>query len=277
MLDEVFGGVDGCLAAAVDEGVGRLCAVVANAVDGVDGTGVGGWLERVRAGVVALLGFFDDEPGWARLLVCEAPDGAQGVIGVLVELLGDRAPSDLMADDRGFGVSSELVGEMVGGGVVSVIQGRMLEQDGGPLVELAPSLMSFVVVPYLGRGVAGVELAGRSPVAEPSEREHKGLRTTYRTARVLRAIARAPRSSNREVADAAGLTDEGQTSKLLRRLERQGLIENVGLGHAYGEANAWLLTGEGWRLAELNSEQQLLASHPGPRRGAHGRAPRSAS
>jgi hypothetical protein len=62
---------------------------------------------------------------------------------------------------------------------------------------------------------------------------------------VLRAIDAAPGSSNREVAQRAELSDEGQTSKLLGRLERRGLIENVGLGAAYGEPNAWLLTGDG--------------------------------
>ena len=57
--------------------------------------------------------------------------------------------------------------------------------------------------------------------------------------------ADSPRLSNRDIADAAGLSDEGQTSKLLRRLERRGLVENVGLGQAFGGANAWILTSYG--------------------------------
>jgi len=53
-------------------------------------------------------------------------------------------------------------------------------------------------------------------------------------------------------AQAAGLTDEGQTSKPRSWLERRGLIENVGLGQAHGEPNAWLLTPYGRRVAELS-------------------------
>jgi DNA-binding MarR family transcriptional regulator len=78
------------------------------------------------------------------------------------------------------------------------------------------------------------------------------VRATYRTVRVLRAIGSSPGSSNRAVADAAGLRDEGQTSKLLKRLRRRGLIENVGGGQACGAPNAWLLTARGRRVAEVN-------------------------
>ena len=38
--------------------------------------------------------------------------------------------------------------ELIVGGVFSVIRTSMLEGDGGKLVELAPSLMAFIVVPY---------------------------------------------------------------------------------------------------------------------------------
>jgi DNA-binding MarR family transcriptional regulator len=77
------------------------------------------------------------------------------------------------------------------------------------------------------------------------------IRATYRTTRVLDAIASAPESSNREIADLAGLSDEGQASKLLARLVRRELIENVGRGHAWGESNAWVLTPYGRRVVEL--------------------------
>ena len=56
------------------------------------------------------------------------------------------------------------------------------------------------------------------------------VRATHRTMLVLRAIAAAPCSSNRQVAQIAGLSDEGQTSKLLARLAQRGVIENLGLG-----------------------------------------------
>jgi DNA-binding MarR family transcriptional regulator len=72
------------------------------------------------------------------------------------------------------------------------------------------------------------------------------MRLTYRTVRVLSAIANDPGSSNRSLGDAAGIGDQGQVSKLLARLQRLGLIENKGIGAATrGEPNAWTLTGKG--------------------------------
>jgi hypothetical protein len=141
----------------------------------------------------------------------------------------------------------------------------MLEADGRKLVELAPSLMAFIVAPYLGQTAAQAELEGRpsgagaASVIEPgparaqaiSRAAELPIRATRRTRLVLAAIARAPYSNNREVAQAAGLTDEGQASKLLARLERRGVIENVGIGAARGEPNAWLLTASGKHAVEL--------------------------
>jgi len=84
----------------------------------------------------------------------------------------------------------------------------------------------------------------------PAERLRElGVRPTYRTLWVLTAIerlgsdARAP--SNREVARAAGVFDNGQISKLLKRLEGLGLIENTGEGAGKGKRNAWRLTAKG--------------------------------
>jgi DNA-binding PadR family transcriptional regulator len=43
----------------------------------------------------------------------------------------------------------------------------------------------------------------------------------------------------------AGVVDQGQMSKLLRRLEKAELIENHGEGQTKGESNAWRLTDRG--------------------------------
>jgi DNA-binding MarR family transcriptional regulator len=71
------------------------------------------------------------------------------------------------------------------------------------------------------------------------------MRLTHRTLLVLAAIAAAPGASNRQIADAAGIHDQGQISKLLNRLERIGLIHNTGQGQPRGEPNAWTLTPRG--------------------------------
>ena len=61
-------------------------------------------------------------------------------------------------------------------------------------------------------------------------------------------LARPGIGSNREVSEHVGITDQGQVSKLLARLERLGLLANTGAGHAKGEPNAWSLTPTGVRV-----------------------------
>jgi DNA-binding MarR family transcriptional regulator len=254
-LYEVFGSVEDCFLAAFEEGLGRLSEVVREAAGREQR-----WLGRVRAGLVALLGFFDDEPGWGRLLVLQAPlDGEaalrsqQRVLGVLTVLMDDESPqafAEIMPD-------AQLTSELLIGGVFAVIRARMLEVSGDALVELAPSLMAFIVRPYLGQAAAAAELMGRSSVSEPMPARAAGAAARlpvpfhHRTALVLSAIARAPRLSNREVAEAAGLTDKGQTSHLLRRLAQRGLIEKVAPRSGSRRENAWLLTPSGRRVVKL--------------------------
>jgi hypothetical protein len=144
----------------------------------------------------------------------------------------------------------------------------------------------LIVLPYLGAEQANAELTRRPPAQRQTSKPALELprRASYRTGLVLKAIASAPRANNRAIALAAGLSDEGQTSKLLSRLRRQGLVENVGLGQAYGEPNAWLLTGEGRRIVQAleqgsatgkrggsamkpAGEAASLSTQPTPRRG----------
>ncbi len=274
IFSEVFPTIEDCYRSAFVEGLDRLSRTLAQAA----GREVA-WLERVRSGLVAMLGFFDDEPCWARLLLLETPlNGAatfecrqqlHGLLAALLERRGEVGQG--CRNGRAAGspmLLATLSGELVVGGVLSVIRTSMLEGDGGKLVELAPSLMAFIVAPYLGQAAAQAELEGRpSGVGEASASDSKltraqtisraaelPIRATRRTTLVLRAIAQAPYSNNRGVAQAAGLADEGQTSKLLARLERQGVIENVGIGAARGEPNAWLLTPSGRRAVELLKE-----------------------
>jgi DNA-binding MarR family transcriptional regulator len=85
-----------------------------------------------------------------------------------------------------------------------------------------------------------------SDVSAPASYPFRGLpiRLTFRTVRVLSTIAAQRDASDREIDQDAGVADQGQMSKLLRRLEKAGLIENLGEGHARG-ANAWRLTAQG--------------------------------
>jgi DNA-binding MarR family transcriptional regulator len=123
--------------------------------------------------------------------------------------------------------------------------------------------MSMIVLPYLGAKVAGEELSRPAPQAPASSAldagpiavpasEQAGARLTYRTVQVLRAIAELPAGSNREVAERAGIVDQGQISKILTRLEYQGLVVNrAGDSPAHparGAPNSWWLTDRGEAL-----------------------------
>jgi hypothetical protein len=89
--------------------------------------------------------------------------------------------------------------------------------------------------------------------------ERLKIRFTHRTERVLAAIAELSEShppSNRAVADAAGILDQGQICKLLKRLAGLGLIENTGEGQPKGMPNAWRLTKEGKAIVRAFEARQ---------------------
>lgn len=233
------------------------------------------WRVRVRAGLAALLEFLDDEPEVAQLTIVES-------LGAGPRLLESRrrALSPLIAAvDEGRGeakgrsgdaAASPLTAEGVVGAVLSVLHARLVER-GRPrasagvasakgdlhMAGLTSQLMSIVVLPYLGPAAARRELLKpvpepREPVERPdSEDRLKGvpMRVTHRTMCVIRAIADSPGASNRQIGNAAGVVDQGQISKLLRRLEARGLLSNDSAGHAKGAPNAWTLTPAGEQLA----------------------------
>jgi hypothetical protein len=88
-----------------------------------------------------------------------------------------------------------------------------------------------------------------TPIDRSDPLQKLGVRPTQRTLRVLAAIGelagRGSAPSNREVADVAGIDDEGQASRLLKRLQGLGLVENAAVGYSHGGANAWGLTAKG--------------------------------
>jgi DNA-binding MarR family transcriptional regulator len=248
---DVFDSVHECLLAAFDQGLARVSRLVEEAAKCAQG-----WHERMRAALSALLVFFDEEPGWARLLLCELhidaadDDGRrQQTLRTLARALETGAQVEASSASW-FVPWPELTAELVVGGVVAVLRKRVLEGSHEPFVELAPSLMAFIMAQYPGSSTKLTEDGTRAANDLESRPRRLPVRVTYRTTRVLKAISDAAGLSNRDIAEAAGLTDEGQTSRLLRRLEERGLVQNVGVGHTYGGANAWLLTPYGERVLE---------------------------
>ncbi len=225
------------------------------------------WRERVRGGLLAILSFFDREPALAQLCVVQSLRGGPDVLkrreGILARLAGvlDEGRHER---SRGGGVT-ELTAEGLIGASLTIVHARLQRrEDAPPLTSLTGALMSMIVLPYLGAAAARRELARTVPAAAPRPVDQGEsyppptpngdplagvpMRLTYRTALVLGCIAEEPGASNRVIGDHAGVSDQGQISKLLARLERLGLAANTGDGHSKGEPNAWWLTPKGLQV-----------------------------
>jgi AcrR family transcriptional regulator len=217
------------------------------------------WSDAIRAALTELLGLFEEDPGLGRLLVVEALGAGPRALerrGLVVELL-TGAVQEGGREVRSGKESAPLTAEGVVGAVLSVLHRRLSVAKPRDLLDLVNPLMSIVVLPYQGRAAAERELqrkveTRRSNSAKRNSNPLRNLemRLTYRTVRVLSAVAKHPGGSNRVMATDAGISDQGQISKLLARLHGLGLIENSGGNPARGEPNAWILTAKGWAVHE---------------------------
>jgi AcrR family transcriptional regulator len=269
---ELFADREDCFLAAFDEAIRRIASVMAPAFDEEHS-----WRAGVQVAVIALLEWLEGDPATGRLVFVESLGAGPRALArresVLAQVVSfvDRGRA---AGKRGEG-PPPLTAEGVVGGVLSVLHSRLFigppgsgESDGHVelgrigssqssdaelgLMELAGPLTSMIVLPYLGQAAARREL-GRPVLERDTPRRAASadplrdvdMRLTYRTVRVLMAVAEHPGASNREVGVASGMSDQGQISKLLSRLHRLELIANTGVGPAKGAPNAWTLTPRG--------------------------------
>jgi AcrR family transcriptional regulator/DNA-binding MarR family transcriptional regulator len=273
---ELFEDREDCFLATFDHALEQAASVVVAAYESHSA-----WRERIRAGLAALLGFLDDEPGLGALLIVDALGAGPGALARRTEVLDtliaklDEGPrseqkgSSAPRKGKGAvnGASASLTAEGVVGAVFAVIHARILERqtaDNGRLSSLLNPLMSIIVMPYLGASAARRELdrpvpeARKPRPARSNPLQHLDMRLTYRTVRVLVAIAQNPGASNRHIGEQAGVHDQGQISKLLARLEGLGLICNTGAGHNRGAPNEWTLTPQGQDV------QRAIGAQGGP-------------
>ena len=246
------------------------------------------WLERIRAGLEAFLGFLDEEPDWAGLLSAETPldglvmsEGARRVHATLLEVLDAGRGAVIVGAE--LTPSTTLIAELLVTAVLSLIRSQLLRSDGERLIGLAPSLMSFIVEPYLGRGATNADAAKDPSGAAhvPQEAKVVPIRAHPRILQVLRVIASTPGCSSREIEITVSAKDTRgkDISDALKRLRQRGLIENARVGRIPRECNAWLLTPYGRRILDLITESsgdtRLRAEHDGPpqRAAAHSAVP----
>ena len=282
---DLFDGCEDCFLAVFEDAIARATQVASEAARNAPSA----WRERVRAGLAGLLGLFDEEPALGSLLVVDAlgagPEVLERRARVLETLAAIVAEGGSVASSGRRTSSAEstppLAAEGVVGAVLSVVHARMLahraptpprgangssRSTSAPLIELLNPLMGVIVLPYLGPTAARRELDRPTPLTPapaPGSAKAKSeastpanplaglnMRITYRTLQVLATIANHPGASNRQIADGAGVHDQGQISKLLTRLERLGLVHNTGQGQAKGEPNAWTLTPQGQQVEQ---------------------------
>jgi AcrR family transcriptional regulator/DNA-binding MarR family transcriptional regulator len=252
---ELFDSSEECFLATLEEGITRVSRCV---LDGYDPEAR--WAARVRNALSALLEFFDAEPDVARVLVVESLGAGNRALERRRRALEQMivAVEQGRTERKGNEEPPALTAEGVVGGVLAVIHARLLacprteEDEQRPLMELLNPLMGMIVLPYLGPAAARRELSRPAPNVErrsagsaSNPLRELEMRLTYRTVRVLMAVAVSPGASNRMVADRAGVGDQGQISKLLSRLEKLGLVSNTRLGPGRGAPNAWSLTEHG--------------------------------
>jgi AcrR family transcriptional regulator/DNA-binding MarR family transcriptional regulator len=258
---ELFSDREACLAAALEDVLAAIERDIANVE-----LGKLEWRERVRQGLWAILSFFDREPVLARVCVVQALRGGPEILVRRDELLAKLTSTvdEGRGENARAGALTSLVAEGLVGAVFSIVYTRILRGDSEPLVGLLGELMGIIVLPYLGPAAARLEQS--RPAPESSQRQPENtvgaeqfvgdplegirIRLTYRTMRVLQCVSAYPGASNRQVGDHAEIGDQGQVSKLLSRLERLGLLSNIGKDRPRGEANAWRLTAIGERVAQ---------------------------
>ncbi|HEY1689487.1 MAG TPA: TetR/AcrR family transcriptional regulator [Solirubrobacteraceae bacterium] len=277
---EIFENREQCFAMLLTEAAQRASSVIAE----LD-LAAKAWDERIRMGLWALLCLADSDPSLARVCLVESQRA-----GGLVEAERERITEILVgvldegrAQSTAGSVVSRLTAEALIGAVSAVIATRLGKPvanggDGGQrgvtgVRGLLGELAGMIVLPYLGPAAARrqigralpetpvVVLTGIGKNAEgPDPLGMLPIRFTYRTARVLEAVAELTQTgigaSNRQVAEHAEISDAGQTSKLLGRLQQHGLLENAVTGnHARGEANQWQLTQAGERVLQSITSQ----------------------
>jgi DNA-binding MarR family transcriptional regulator len=226
-----------------------------------------GWLDRVRAGLLALLAFFDEEPALARYLLVHSAQAGPAVLAARREALDRlaRVLDDEHAPARGY--PPPLTAQAVVSGVLGVLHERLSQPEAEALAELTGPLMSFIVLPFLGPKAARTEL--RRPGEVTSAVAHAASLNLFHgpgggldnrlTVLVLRVLAAEPGLSNRELARRAGIANEAHMSRVLTRMGQLGLIRNTRDARSAAPANAWDLTASGAQLESAIAHQASVA------------------
>lgn len=249
---EAFEDLEDCFLAAFEQTLVRGREIARAAL-----TAQEGWRSGMRAALLATLAAMERERGLARLCLSDSLCGGPRVLERREQAVAEFA----RAIDGGRAAAPRahpmpLTADAIAGAVAELLHVSVRRESNVPLTDLLDSVMSIIVLPYLGPAAARREFdaparrAGHvAPIASAGSADDAvarlDMRVTYRTIRVLSAIAQTPGASNRRVSIDAGVIDQGQISKLLARLEGLGLVVNC---RDTGRHNEWYLTDLGARV-----------------------------
>jgi AcrR family transcriptional regulator len=158
---ELYADREDCFLAAFDDIVARGCVCIVDACRETEE-----WTETIKAGLSALLAFFDEQPLAARFVALETFTVSTRVLWRRSRLL-DRfaevvhaggcaafAPADRSRSAPSRDIARELVVKAHSIVFEGVVYGRS-----GELTSLAAPLASMIVLPYVGEAAARRELA----------------------------------------------------------------------------------------------------------------------
>ena len=257
-------GVEACQLAAFEQALALAADRATAAFQARDG-----WLDRVRAALLAVLEFFDEQPALARFLLVHSTQAGGAVLAARSKLLDRlaRALDDERAPARSY--PPPLTAQAVVNGALGVLHERLSQPASGALAELTAPLMSFIALPFLGPKAAHRELhrpveatsAVASAVSLSLLHDPGGGLDHHRTVLVLRSLAAEPDLSNRELALRTGVESEPVMSRTLTKAARVGLVRNTRAATSSGLTNAWRLTASGEEfLAAITREASEAAS-----------------
>jgi AcrR family transcriptional regulator len=249
---EHFCGREDCFLAVIDDAYRQASTITSDAYAQAKD-----WREGLRDALARLLCLFDREPLLARAWLVESLAAGSWALErrALYKAAMTRQAIEAFPPPPGV-VLDPLVPEGVLTAVLGIVQTHALNFSGEPLLTLLGPLMGVIFAPYLDRdGVAREVTRGEAlarellavrdpepPLQRPAVRLPSFLRDprAHRARTCLRYLAEHPGASNRQVTDAIGVREHSQTSALLARLARAGLLEKY-QGQP-GHANEWCLT-----------------------------------
>ncbi|HEY6759079.1 MAG TPA: TetR/AcrR family transcriptional regulator [Baekduia sp.] len=148
-----YRGKEDVFLAAYDEVAERLLAKVQEAYVSADGL-----VDRARESLRALLEFISSEPAFADMCIVEvlaagpaAVERRNAIMRAFAAMIDEAAAAELPKSKR----PAPLVSETLVGGIYEVIYTRAVAGNYAELPELLPDLVFALLLPYVGKDVAG--------------------------------------------------------------------------------------------------------------------------